>query len=186
MAVKQRMWTKEEENIILDFGNKEINLYELSSTLDRTIGSVCKKVYKLTGKDLRNQIIGSRRRAVNHYKLMLRRCNSNNKKDKGYKNISVLVSKDDFIEWFMPKDFKGCSVDRIDNTKDYTFDNMQVISIKENIAKDKVKAKDGFCECFVCKEVKPIELFAVDKRRQNGHTTICKSCDNKRRKRGKM
>ena len=51
------------------------------------------------------------------------------------------------------------------------------------IRKDKVKAKNGMCQCYVCKEIKPLSLFVTDKRRKNGHATICKECDNKRRKR---
>ena len=49
--------------------------------------------------------------------------------------------------------------------------------------KDKIKARDGFCECFYCHELKNIDDMVVDKRRKNGHGTCCKQCDNKRRRR---
>lgn len=82
----------------------------------------------------------------------------------------------------MANDFSGCSVDRIDNTKDYTLDNIQMISITDNIRKDKVKAHDGICECYSCHIIKPLNEFAKDKRRANGHSTCCKQCDNLRRR----
>ena len=91
--------------------------------------------------------------------------------------------QEDFIKWFMENDFEGASVDRIDKTKDYSLDNIQLLPLEENIRKDKVKAKNGVCQCYVCKEIKPLSLFVTDKRRKNGHATICKGCDNKRRRR---
>ena len=93
----------------------------------------------------------------------------------------MLIPKDEFVKWFMENDFEGASVDRIDNKGDYSMDNIQLIPLAENIAKDKQKAVNGFCPCYVCGEIKPLELFAVDKRRQNGHSTICKKCDSKRK-----
>lgn len=95
----------------------------------------------------------------------------------------MLIDKETFVQWFMANDFPGASVDRIDNTKDYSMENIQMIPMSENRVKDRIKDKDGMCVCWRCKEVKPIELFAKDKRRKHGHATICKSCDNARRKR---
>lgn len=54
----------------------------------------------------------------------------------------MLIDKETFINWFMENDFDGASVDRIDSTKDYTLDNIQMIPFSENCGKDKVKAKD--------------------------------------------
>ena len=96
----------------------------------------------------------------------------------------MLIDKETFVAWFMANDFEGASVDRIDNTKDYSMDNIQMIPLSINIAKDKCKAKDGMCQCYVCKETKPLECFAVDKRRKNGRSTICKKCDSVRTSRG--
>ena len=176
-------WSEQDENLLKTIDKNEIDLYKLSEILNRSVGSVCKKLRLLRGLDLRNHIIGTKRRAVNHYNLMVRRCKANNPKDECYKNIYVEVSKDDFVKWFMSKDFKGCSVDRIDKSKNYTLDNMQVISLAENIRKDKVKEQNGFCECYRCKQVKPVREFAKDKRRSTGHSTICKKCDSERKRR---
>lgn len=175
-------WSEKDENIIMSIPRKDIDLYKLSVELDRSVGAICKKIRVIRGFDLRTDIIGSKRRAINFYNLIKLRCKALTAKNKCYENIELEVSKDDFIKWFIPKDFKGCSIDRINNLKNYSLDNMQVISLSENIRKDKIKSKNGYCECFKCKEIKPIEEFAKDKRRLNGHSTICKKCDAKRKK----
>lgn len=135
-------------------------------------------------KQLR-KTIGSRRRANNRYNGLVSRIKyyENNRKNKNYLNIKLKISRKEFIEWFMKNDFEGCSVDRIDKNGDYELSNMQLIPLVENIRKDKVKEKNGYCICYVCNENKPIEMFAIDKRRVNGHSTICKKCDSNRKKR---
>jgi hypothetical protein len=102
-------------------------------------------------------------------------------RNKHYKDVRLLIDKDAFVAWFMANDFDGASVDRIDNTKDYTIDNIQMIPLPINKVKDRFKAKDGMCQCYRCKETKLLEYFAVDKRRSTGHSTICKKCDSNRK-----
>lgn len=134
-------------------------------------------------KDNRYSSIGGRHRAESRYCMLLNRIkNAHRRKNSCYKNVKVLIDKETFVKWFMENDFKGCSVDRIDKTKDYSIDNIQMIPLDENIRKDKVKARNGFCECYRCKQTKPLEFFAKDKRRKNGHSTVCKECDNARRR----
>ena len=127
--------------------------------------------------------IGCRRRANNKYNAILTRLShTDNAKNKRYKGVELRVSRSDFIDWYMPLDFEGASVDRIDKNGHYELSNMQVIPLDENIRKDKVKEKDNYCECYVCKQTKPIESFCIDKRRKNGHSTICKECERIRSK----
>lgn len=132
--------------------------------------------------DNRNRVIGGKHRALSRYYMILHRINTANTigKNKCYENVKMLISKEDFVKWFMENDFEGASVDRIDNTKDYSMDNIQLIPLDENVRKDKVKSKNGQCECYHCKQIKPIDCFAKDSRRKNGHSTICKECDSKR------
>jgi hypothetical protein len=104
--------------------------------------------------------------------------NTNRPRNKHYQNVKMLIDKETFVSWFMANDFEGASVDRIDNTKDYSLDNIQMIPMSFNRVKDKNRAKDGMCKCYRCKETKPIEMFATDNRRKNGHSTICKKCDS--------
>lgn len=103
-------------------------------------------------------------------------------KNRKYAGVQMLVSKEEFVAWFAPLDFPGCSVDRIDPAGHYELSNMQVIDKRENARKDKVKAKNGRCVCFSCGLEKDLELFAKDKRRASGRSTLCKACDNKRSK----
>lgn len=140
------------------------------------INSMDKKGYR---------IIGSRTRAVCKYHSMLARVRSTREKEKVYRGIKVLVSKEDFIRWYMPRDFVGASVDRIDSKGHYSLDNMQVISMHDNIVKAKkgcAKAHDGVCVCCACGEEKPLDLFGKSKRRPYGHTTLCLECRRKKEK----
>jgi hypothetical protein len=107
--------------------------------------------------------------------------NTDRVRNRNYHGVKMLIDRETFVEWFMANDFEGASVDRIDNTKDYSIDNIQMIPLSENRVKDKIKERNGMCECYRCKEVKPIELFAIDKKRKNGHKTICKRCDSARK-----
>lgn len=77
--------------------------------------------------------------------------------------------------------FARPSVDRIDKNLGYELSNIQFIELADNIRKDKTSFKEGFGTCSICKETKVQELFAKDKRRAIGRSSICKSCDNKRK-----
>lgn len=80
----------------------------------------------------------------------------------------------------MKNDFKGCSVDRIDNSKGYEFSNLQLIPLAVNVSKDKT-AFDGISHtCSKCKERKAAAKFVLDKRRLSGIGSICKKCDANR------
>lgn len=133
--------------------------------------------------DNRYKIIGHPHRALSRYYMILNRLKTTERKrNSHYKDIKMEITKEEFVAWFIEHDFPGASVDRIDNTKNYSIDNIQMISLANNIRKDKVKAHDGVCKCYRCHKIKPLEEFAKDKRRMNGHATICKVCDNERRK----
>ena len=73
--------------------------------------------------DKRYSVIGGKHRAESRYYMILSRLkNTDTKKNSCYKNIKMLISKEDFMKWFMENDFEGASVDRIDKTKDYSND----------------------------------------------------------------
>ena len=75
---------------------------------------------------------------------------------------------------------KRPSVDRIDNSKGCTLDNIQFIELGENIGKDRGVATEDHCTCYACKEVKPLEEFVISRRAWNGRATICVPCDRVR------
>lgn len=162
----------------------------IAKRLGRTVKSVSARIYRLglsNKKDYlhanqqTNNTIGGRRRANNKYNGILSRLrNTDRKRNINYNGVELKVSRNDFIKWYMPLDFEGASVDRIDKNGDYVLSNMQVIPLKENIIKDKVKSKNGMCECYVCHMIKPLSMFSKDNRRTNRHSTICIDCERAR------
>ena len=131
--------------------------------------------------DLRNQQIGGRHRAMARYYMIAHRVsNTNEKKNKKYCGIEVRVGKEEFIAWFMERDFPGCSVDRIDSSGHYELSNMQVIPLSHNIRKDKTFCRDGTSRCRSCGQTKQVSEFCIDRRLSTGITTLCKRCERVR------
>ena len=131
-------WKEKENEYLKSIDLKEADIYEISEKLNRDVKTVCSKIYKNYGIDKRCDIIGSKRRAKNRYHLIKKRLKDVHlSKNKNYKNIKLLVSEKDFIDWFIKNDFKGCSVDRIDPKGNYELNNMQLIPLLENITKDR-------------------------------------------------
>ena len=132
-------------------------------------------------KDIRYSVIGGRKRALSRwYMIRYRTTHTETSKNTAYKGVEFNLDKETFIKWFRERDFEHASVDRIDKNKGYTMDNIQLIPLAENIRKDKMKAKNGYCVCFRCKQIKPLQDFVKESRRINGYSTICKICERKR------
>lgn len=131
--------------------------------------------------DTRYKDIGTKHRAESRYYMILNRLkNTHLPKNKGYKGVSIDIEKEDFVEWFMANDFEGCSVDRIDVSKGYNIENMQLIDMSENISKDKTKMREGKIKCYSCGTIKDKTDFVKESRRKNGYSTLCKSCERVR------
>ena len=93
------------------------------------------------------------------------------------------ISEGEFVRWFRENDFENCSVDRIDSKGHYTMDNIQLIDLKWNMAKDRYATDEDHGKCYRCGEIKPVAEFSVDNRRHfRKRATICKSCDKERKK----
>jgi hypothetical protein len=101
-------------------------------------------------------------------------------RNSGYAGVELRIGREDFIAWFMPRDYAGCSVDRVKVEGHYEIGNIEVIPMPINAIKDRMKAKDGQCECYSCHEIKPLNEFVKDKRRKTGHGTICLVCERER------
>lgn len=83
----------------------------------------------MTAKQYRDQVtVGCRRRAYNRYHFILNRIkNSSNYDNRSYRGAEVRMTVDEFIEWFLPKDFAGCAVERIDKKGHFELSNLKVV-----------------------------------------------------------
>lgn len=100
-------------------------------------------------------IVGTRSRANYRYGLIRKRLRtSDQKRNRCYAGVQLLVDQKSFVEWFMARDFLGASVDRIDPTGHYELSNMQVIPTLQNMAKSR---KRRAVSASVAKEVRIAE-----------------------------
>lgn len=131
--------------------------------------------------DNRHKQIGGRHRAASRFAMIRNRLANPVGKNACYAGVKLLISKEDFIAWFMANDFPGASVDRIKVEKHYEAGNLQLIPTGINSGKDKTKAVDGKCECYRCHKLKPLNEFVKESRRRiNGRSTICIECERLR------
>jgi len=129
-------------------------------------------------QDTRYSQIGHKHRALSRWYMIKHRiAHSDQVKNQCYKDIEIKCTKEEFVSWFQARDFKGASVDRINSNGHYELDNMQVISLAENIRKDKTIFNNNIGYCPICHQEKHLDDFVKDKRRMNGHGSICKQCD---------
>lgn len=80
-------------------------------------------------------------KASNIFTGITQRCTNEKRQEERpkYKNITNLLNKDEFIEWYIDGYFDGCEVDRIDDDKDYSIDNIQLLSKAEHNKKSASK-----------------------------------------------
>lgn len=108
------------------------------------------------------------------------------KKNASYASVLILMTREKFFEWCVGQAEQIAllarpSIDRLRKDGHYSIDNIQVIELVANIAKDKVTFRDGMGTCFACRKTKTLEKFVVDGRRQaTGRSTICISCERLR------
>jgi len=107
------------------------------------------------------------------------------RRNAAYRNVELRVTRDELSRWCEQqrdhiRALRRPSIDRLDSGTHYTLDNMQIIELAENIRKDKTIFRDGYGVCSRCKDRKPEDLFARDRRRSNGRATICQKCERAR------
>ena len=93
-------------------------------------------------------------------------------KCKSYDDILICFTREEFKNFcYLNKNvilnLERPSLDRIDNNKNYSLDNVRIIELKYNIRKDKTVFKNGFGICSMCKQKKIESDFCKDKRRLN-------------------
>ena len=103
-----------------------------------------------------------------------------------YEDVLIELSREEFKAFCINnkntiESLKRPSLDRINDSENYSVDNIQIIELGDNIRKSKMICKDGLIKCCCCKETKELQFFCADKRLSVGRSTLCKKCYNKRR-----
>jgi hypothetical protein len=132
-----------------------------------------RRIYMRAWTAKNSKLIGSRYRAGVKWANIKTRL----KHDASYKGVELRIAREDFVQWFMPKDFDNASVDRINPKGHYEFSNMQVISWSENCSKDKLTFTATHGTCRKCKQQKTLVEFVKMKNVKNGRGTICSLCN---------
>jgi hypothetical protein len=148
------------------------------------ICSVCESAKKQT----------PRYAALNAYRLIQWRVNDD-KQNYINKGIKCLIAKEAFLDWYIPKHFKGCRVDRKDNQGHYEVGNMQLISLADHNSKlrDDNLAKHGASDtathrfCSSCLKMVSNDSYYIKARKVSisnplGLDDKCKECAKKDRR----
>lgn len=118
-------------------------------------------------------------------------------KTKNYarKNIQCKMTFVEFKEWYIPRYFKGCLLDRKDNNGHYELGNLQLLTRKEHnhkLRNDNLKdagiiEPKGYRFCTKCKQLKQEKNFYAKKSKVNKYNPLgliesCKDCCKQERK----
>jgi len=111
------------------------------------------------------------------------------------KGVQCNFSFEEFKDWYIPRHFPGCILDRIDNNGHYEIGNIQLLTRSEHnykLRKDNLKSlgvieTEGKRYCRSCKAIKCESGFYRKKSKVNkynplGLDMICKECAKKYRR----
>jgi len=103
-----------------------------------------------------------------------------------YRSINNLMTRDEFVEWYVPNYFAGCTLDRKDNDGDYEIDNIQMLSKVEHNHKKRLDRLGEYTlkenvPCSKCGTIKHYTEFyknktGINKYNPYGIRSECKSC----------
>lgn len=126
-------------------------------------------------------------RAKAAYRNMKIRCLNANGKNPAYLKVELKMSMNEFLEWAIPKYEEfiklnpglSPSISRFNDEGHYEISNIEIISFKENNARQKRVAMikpDGTKLCSRCKTVKDSCEFNKSKGRADGFSNECRKC----------
>lgn len=106
-----------------------------------------------------------------------------------YRNVKNLITREEFVKWYVDNHFAGCTVDRKDNDGDYEIGNIQMLSKSEHNQKKRLDRLGNYTlkenvPCSKCGEIKHYTEFyknktGVNKYNPYGIRADCKSCQTK-------
>lgn len=134
---------------------------------------------KVRNNDDSRRVVGSLERARFRYSCLKSRAGWL----PGYEDVKVLMTVEQFVEWFMPRDFEGCEVDRI-NGGNYELGNIQLLTKREHSLKTQrengAAILEGEHTCRGCGCTKAATEFNKDNRRAGGVSNFCLDCTNEK------
>jgi hypothetical protein len=106
------------------------------------------------------------------------------KRDKFYKKYETSFNAEQFINWGLknrPVGLKKPSIDRIDNNKGYSLDNIRWLEISDNLRRQtQDMVEEGYRRCPKCKKIYPAtpQYFnkKINKPSKHGVDGKCKKC----------
>lgn len=147
------------------------------------LASWCKECLKAARDDWRKTLNGQ----IGTLWIGIRsRAENKNGKNPTYKDVKLLMTREEFKEWVRPKlkhwleahpDIRP-SIDRKSDEGHYEISNLQLISLAENTRKARknknVNAPKGMSWCSQHKAYLPVEEFSKNKSKSNGLDGMCK------------
>jgi len=114
---------------------------------------------------------------------------STKSKSKYYDNILICFSREEYKNFCTEQKEKILSLvrpslDRLDAAKDYTLDNIQIVELSFNVAKEKstINLLLNNATCTKCSKEMDLGLFQKSSRALTGYIPICKACERLRSK----
>ena len=178
------------EKSLIEFGTRLSSKDGLNYNCKTCCNETSRKRYK--NRDIRQQ-------ALTIYRYMNKRCNNKefHKDRPKYVNIENKINKEEFIFWYSNNYFEGCEVDRIKDDKDYSIENIQLLSKEEHNHKRKLERDgyldNGFRRCNKCKAIKieskenfGTHIGLISQFNIKGFRGICKECSNRKQRKNKI
>ena len=125
-------------------------------------------------------------KAVKMWNSLHKRAGNKDGKNPTYKDIKILVTREEFLGWAVPvledwiktKTIETASLDRIEDTDHYILGRMQIISKSQNTRKcsknKNVHAPEGMAWCSQCKFYLKRDEFTKSTKQHHGLNYLCK------------
>ena len=153
----------------------------------------CKKCRSINGKNRYDKRTTSKRGSEVYTAINDRLTNEKRLvKRERYRNVKNLMTREEFVKWYVDNYFVGCTVDRKDNDGDYEINNIQMLSKTEHNNKKRLDRLGEYTlkenvPCSICGTVKHYTQFyssniGINKYNPYGIRSDCKKCNTKHKR----